>query len=159
MELVLGVPRSRSQVVLERLGAVVVAAIAMPIFIWLSIWVGAQMVNMSLDMGVVATAALSILPMELIVIALVYVLSERLRLGAIVSIVATFIVVSYAINLLGEVLNLPAWVLSLSMFHVYGTPLLSGWQVGSFVGMLVVALALFAVGVAQFARADVQRGT
>lgn len=158
MELVLGVPRSRSRVVLERLGAVVVAAIAMPIFIWLSVWVGAQMVNLSLDMGVVATAALSILPMELIVIALVYVLSERLRLGAIVSIVATFIVVSYAINLLGEVLDLPAWVLSLSMFHVYGTPLLSGWQVGSFVGMLVVALALFAVGVAQFARADVQRG-
>lgn len=158
MELVLGVPSPRSRVVLERLGAVVVAAIAMPILIWLSIWVGAQMVNLSLDMGVVATAALGILPMELIVIALVYVMSERLRLGAIVSIVATFIVVSYAIDLLGRVLNLPEWVLSLSMFHVYGTPILSGWQVGSFVGMLAVALALFAVGVAQFARADVQRG-
>jgi hypothetical protein len=44
------------------------------------------------------------------------------------------------------------------MFHLYGTPMLGGWQAGPFFGMILVALALIALGVAQFSRADVQRG-
>lgn len=158
MEMVLGVPEPRSRIVLERLGAVLVAAIAMPVIIWLSVWFGAQLASMSVDMGKLTAAALGILPMELIVIALVYVLSARLRLGAILSIVSVFIVVSYVIDLLGAALNLPSWALSLSMFHVYGTPIISGWQAGSFFGLLILALALIALGVVQFSRVDVERG-
>jgi ABC-2 type transport system permease protein len=158
MELVLGTPEPRSRVLLERLGAVLVAAIAMPVLIWVSVWVGAQFAAISVDTGKLTAAALGILPMELIVIGLVYVLSERLRLGVILSIVSVFIMASYVIDLLGAALSLPEWVRSLSMFHVYGTPMLGGWQAGPFFGMLAVALALFALGLAQFSRADVERG-
>jgi polyether ionophore transport system permease protein len=158
MEMVLGAPEPRSRVMLERLGAVLVAAIAMPVLIWLSVWVGAQFAAISVDTGKLTAAALGILPMELIVIGLVYVLSERLRLGVILSIASAFIVLSYMLDLLGAALSLPDWVLSLSIFHVYGTPMLGGWQAAPFFGMIAVALALFALGVAQFSRVDVQRG-
>jgi ABC-2 type transport system permease protein len=158
MELVLGTPEPRSRIVLERLGAVLVAAIAMPVLVWLSVWVGAQFAAISIDVGKLTAASLGILPMELIVIGLVYALSERLRLGVILSVVSAFIVVSYVIDLLGAALNLPEWVKSLSIFHVYGTPFLSGWQAGPFFGMIAVALALLVLGFAQFSRVDVERG-
>jgi ABC-2 type transport system permease protein len=158
MEMVLGTPEPRSRIMLERLGAVLVAAIAMPVLVWLSVWIGAQFATISIDTGKLTAAALSILPMELVVIGLVYLMSERLRVGVILSIMSAFIVVSYVIDLLGAALSLPDWVLSLSMFHLYGTPMLGGWQAGPFFGMILVALALIALGVAQFSRADVQRG-
>jgi len=158
MELVLGTPEPRSRIVLERLGAVLVAAIAMPVLVWLSVWAGAQFAAISIDVGKLTAASLGILPMELIVIGLVYALSERLRLGVILSVVSAFIVVSYVIDLLGAALNLPEWVKSLSIFHVYGTPFLSGWQAGPFFGMIAVALALLVLGFAQFSRVDVERG-
>ena len=158
MELVLGTPEPRSRIVLERLGAVLVAAIAMPVLIWLSVWVGAQFAAISIDTGKLTAASLGILPMELIVIGLVYALSERLRLGVILSVVSAFIVVSYVIDLLGAALSLPEWVKSLSIFHVYGTPFLSGWQAGPFFGMIAVALVLLVLGFAQFSRVDVERG-
>jgi ABC-2 type transport system permease protein len=158
MELVLGTPEPRSRIVLERLGAVLVAAIVMPVLVWLSVWVGAQFAAISIDVGKLTAASLGILPMELIVIGLVYALSERLRLSVILSVVSAFIVVSYVIDLLGAALNLPEWVKSLSIFHVYGTPFLSGWQAGPFFGMIAVALALLMLGLAQFSRVDVERG-
>lgn len=158
MELVLSTPMPRYRIVLERFGAVLIAAVVVLLATWLSILVGASITDVRVDAGNVAAASFGILPLELIVAALVYVLAGRLRPGTILGIVSTFVMLAFFAELLHAVLNLPDWVLSLSIFHQYGSPVIDGWQWRPFVAMLGVAALLLATGVVQFTYADVERG-
>jgi len=158
VELVLSTPTPRYRIVLERFGAVLIAAVIVVLTIWVSILLGASLTDVQLDAGNVAAASFGILPLELIVAALVYVLAGRLRPGAILGIVGTFIALSFFVELLHTVLKLPEWAKSLSIFHHYGSPITDGWQWGPFVAMLGIAALLLAIGVIQFTRADIERG-
>jgi ABC-2 type transport system permease protein len=158
MELILSTPRSRSRIVLERFSAICAAAVTAPLAIWLSVLVGARLTDLSLDAGHVFAASFGVLPLELIVAALVYVLAGRLRADAILGIVCAFVALSFFAQLLHAVLNLPDWVMSLSIFHQYGSPITDGWQWGPFVTMLGAAAVLLTLGLAQFTRSDVERG-
>jgi ABC-2 type transport system permease protein len=158
MELVLSTPMPRYRIVLEHFGAVLIAAIVVLLATWLSILVGASLTDVRVDAGNVAAASFGILPLELIVAALVYVLAGRLRPGAILGIVGAFIALSFFVELLHTVLKLPEWVMLLSIFHQYGSPVTDGWQWGPFVAMLGVAALLLATGVVQFTYADIECG-
>jgi ABC-2 type transport system permease protein len=158
MELVLSTPTPRHRVMLEHVGAVLVAAVVVLLATWLSVLAGARMTDLSVDTGHVLAASLGILPLELIVAALVYVLAGRLRPGAILGIISTFVALSFFSQLLHAVLYLPDWVMSLSIFHQYGSPITDGWQWRPFVTMLGIAALLLAIGVVQFTRSDVERG-
>jgi ABC-2 type transport system permease protein len=158
MELILSTPRPRSRIVLERFGAVLVSALAAPLAIWLSVLVGARLTDLRVDVGHVLAASFGILPLELIVAALVYVLAGRLRAGSILGIVGTFVALAFFDELLHAVLNLPDWVMSLSIFHQYDSPITDGWQWRPFVTMLGIAAVLLTLGVVQFIRSDVERG-
>lgn len=146
------------RIVLERFGAVFIAAVVVLLATWLSIQVGASMTDVRVDAGNVAAASFGILPLELIVAALVYVLAGRLHPGTILGIVGTFIALSFFVELLHTVLKLPEWAKLLSIFHQYGSPVTDGWQWGPFLAMLGVAALLLATGVVQFTYADVERG-
>ncbi len=159
MELVLSEPKSRYRIALERFAAALVAALAATVVTWLCVLLGAAIANISVDVGNVAAASFSILPLELIVISLVYLLAERLRSGAILGIATVFIALSFFIEWLRSLLNLPDWVVSLSMFHQYGNPITDGFKWQPFFGMLGVALALLVIGLVQFTRGDVARGS
>jgi len=102
---------------------------------------------------------LGILPLELIVAALVYVLAGRLRPGAIVILSGTFVALSFFVELLHTLLKLPEWVMSLSIFHQYGSPIIDGWQWRPFVTMLGEAFVLLTLGLIQFTISDVERGS
>ncbi len=158
LELVLGTPVPRWRVALERYGAVLVAAVAALLFIWLGILLFAQASSFSVDAGRVAVASLAMLPLELITVSLVFALAGLIPPGAVIGIMSVFLGVSFLAYLLKTLLKLPDWVLNLSIFHQYGTPLLDGLNWGAFVGMLLVALALLALGVWQFAVRDVEVG-
>jgi ABC-2 type transport system permease protein len=157
LEVVLSTPESRTRVVLERFAAVLIPLVLVPLLIWPSVLAGAAIVDLSVDPGQVASAAFGILPLELIVASLVFLLAGRLPSGVILGITALFIGVSYFAELLHQLLNLPDWVLSLSVFHQYGMPLTDGLNWGAFFAMTGIAVVLLVLGVVQFDRADVSR--
>jgi ABC-2 type transport system permease protein len=158
LELVLSTPQSRWRVILERYGAVLVAVVAAPLFIWLAILLFAQASSFSVDPGGIAVASLGMLPLELVTASLVYALAGLIPPGAVIGIMSAFLGVSFLADLLKTLLKLPDWVVNLSIFHQYGNPLLDGLNGGAFVGMLLVALALLAVGGWQFSARDVEVG-
>jgi ABC-2 type transport system permease protein len=158
LELVLGTPRSRSRLLLERFGAVLLMAILASVFAWLSIVVAALIGNISIDQSKVIAASFSMLPLALIVIGLVYALAGRLRYGALLGIVAAYIALGFLVEFLKTLLNLPDWLISLSIFHQYGSPATDGMNWGTFLGMTGVAIVLLVIGFVQFRYADVERG-
>jgi ABC-2 type transport system permease protein len=158
LELVLSAPRSRWRVILERYGAVLAAAVAAPLGIWLGILLCAQAIGFSLDAGRVALASLGMLPLELITASLVYALAGLMPPGAIMGIMSVFLGISFLAEILKALLKLPDWVLNLSIFHQYGNPILDGLNWQTFAGMLLIAAALLALGVWQFSMRDVDRG-
>ncbi len=158
LELVLGTPRSRSRLLLERFGAVLLMALLASVFAWLAIVVAALVGNISIDQSKVIAASFSMLPLALIVIGLVYALAGRLRYGTVLGIVAAYIALGFLVEFLKTLLNLPDWLISLSIFHQYGNPATDGMNWGTFLGMTGVALVLLVIGFVQFRYADVERG-
>ena len=158
LELVLGTPVPRWRVVLERYAAVLAAAVAAPLCIWLAILLVAQASSFSVDAGRAAEASFGMLPLALITASLVYALAGVIPPGAVIGVMSAFLGVSFLADVLKTLLKLPDWVLNLSIFHQYGTPLLDGLNWGAFVGMLLVALAMLAVGAWQFSARDVEVG-
>lgn len=158
MELVLSTPMPRYRIVLERFGAVLIAAVVIVFVIWFSILAGASLTDLRVNAGNVAAASFGILPLELITVSLVYVLAGRLHSGAILGVVGTFLALSFFVELMQSLLKLPEWATSLSIFHHYGSPIIEGWQWGSSGIMLGVSGVLLAIGIVQFAHADVERG-
>jgi ABC-2 type transport system permease protein len=78
--------------------------------------------------------------------------------GAVVGIFSLYIGVSYLAELLKTLLKLPAWVVNVSIFQQFGTPIKDGISWGPFLGMLGAALVLLLLGVWQFSVRDVDRG-
>jgi putative exporter of polyketide antibiotics len=106
----------------------------------------------------VAVASIGILPLELITASLVFALAGLIPPGAVIGIMSAFLGLSFVAELLKTPLKLPDWVAGLSIYQQYGSPVLDGLNWGAFVGMLIIALALLAVGVWQFSARDVERG-
>jgi ABC-2 type transport system permease protein len=132
--------------------------VAAPLAIWLSILASARLTDLRVDAGHVFAASFGILPLELIVAALVYVLAGRLRAATILGIVCASVSLSFFAQLLHAVLNVPDWVLSLSISHQYGSPITDGWQWRPFVTLLGEAFVLLTFSLVQFTRSDVERG-
>lgn len=158
LELLLGTPTSRQRMLLERFGAVLLVVILAPVLAWLATVVAAQIANLSIDQGHVIAASFSMLPPALIIAGLVYALAGRLRYGAVLGIVTAYIVLAFLSEFLKALLNLPNWLLSLSIFHQYGSPATDGMNWGAFLGMTGVAIVLLVIGLVQFRYVDVERG-
>jgi ABC-2 type transport system permease protein len=154
LEVVLSTPRSRVQLLLERFLAVVVMALASTLVVFLAILAGVHVASLSIGIEQLAAACLAIVPLQLFIAALVYALAGRLPYGAVVGVVATFLVASFLAEFLRQTLDLPSWLVGLSMFHQYGSPLTDGLAWGSFLAMLGIATALLGLGAAQFRHAD-----
>jgi len=154
LEVVLSTPRSRVQLLLERFLAVVVMALASTLVVFLVVLAGVQVASLSIGIEQLAAACLAIVPLQLLTAALVHALAGRLPYGAVVGVVATFLVASFLAEFLRQTLDLPSWLVGLSMFHQYGSPLTDGLAWGSFLAMLGIATALLGLGAAQFRHAD-----
>jgi ABC-2 type transport system permease protein len=158
LELVLDTPRSRPRIMLERFGAICLLALLAPILTWLAILIGTRIDNFSIDQGHVVAASFSMLPPALIIMGLVYALAGRLRYGAVLGCLSAYIALAFLTAFLKEVLQLPDWVMSLSIFYQYGNPMTAGMNWAAFLGMTGIALVLVVIGLVQFRYADVERG-
>ena len=158
LELVFSTPQARPRVLLERIGANTLLVLLTPILTWLVITIGAQIDNLNVDQGRVLAASFSMLPPALIAIGAVYALAGRLRYGAVLGILTGYLVLSYLEESLEGNIQIPNWLMSLSIFHLYGNPIFQGMNWTNFLGMTAVAVALLVIGLVQFRYADIELG-
>jgi polyether ionophore transport system permease protein len=158
LELIFSTPQSRPRVLLERFGANVLIILLATVLTWLTLTIGAQLMNLSINQGRLLAASFSMLPPALITIGLVYALAGRLRYGAVLGIATAYLVLSYVQESFEGNIQFPGWVMSLSMFHVYGDPIFLGMNWTNFLGMTAVGLALLVIGLLQFRSVDIELG-
>jgi ABC-2 type transport system permease protein len=158
LELVLATPLPRWRVYLAAWGAVVVALVAAPLVLWLVTAINVRAWGLQVAGDRLAVAFLGLVPLEAIVAALVFLPAGRLSAGATGGGIGGFLLLSFLAELLATPLNLPAWVVKLSLFHHYGTPLIAAPNWGAWFAMTVLGAAVLALGLARFAHGDIQRG-
>jgi ABC-2 type transport system permease protein len=158
LELVFSTPQPRPRVLLESFGANVFVVLLAPLLTWLALTIGAQIINLNVDQGRLLAASFSMLPPALITLGLVYALAGRLRYGAVLGIATVYLVLSYLQESLEGNIQFPGWVMSLSVFHLYGNPAFLGMNWTNFLGMTVVAIALLIIGLVQFRYLDIEVG-
>jgi ABC-2 type transport system permease protein len=119
-----------------------------------AVLLGVAWFGVSLDTGGVVVAAALLVPLGMVFAAAGGVLSALLPRGT-VTVLSGLAVVSYLLFTLGPMFKLPAWVLDLSMFQLYGTPLVEGLFVAGLVALLATAGAGIAGSLAAFQRREV----
>jgi polyether ionophore transport system permease protein len=158
LELIFSTPQSRPRVLLERFGANALIVLLAPVLTWLTLTIGAQLANLAVDQGRLLAASFSMFPPALIAMGLVYAVSGRLRYGAVLGIVTAYLVLSYLQESLEGNIQFPGWLMSLSIFHLYGNPAFLGMNWTNFLGMVGVAIVLLIIGLVQFRYADIEVG-
>jgi polyether ionophore transport system permease protein len=158
LELIFSTPYSRPRVQLESLGANILVVLLAPVLTWLAITIGAQLANLNVNQGRVLAASFSMLPLALITIGAVYALAGRLRYRAVLGILTAYLALSFLEETLEGAIQMPSWVMSLSIFHLYGNPIFLGMNWENFLGVTGVAIALLVIGLVQFRSADIELG-
>ena len=158
LELILATPNSRSRILLERFGANVLVVLLAPILTWFAILIGAQLAHLAVDQGRIFAASFNMFPMALITIGLVYAMAGRLRYAAVLGLLSAYIALSFMQELLEGMIPMPSWVMSLSIFHLYGNPIFLGVNWNNFLAMTAVALLLLVISLLQFRSADIELG-
>lgn len=158
LELVFSTPQSRPRVLLESFGANLLVVLLAPVLTWLALTIGAQIANLDVDQGRLLAASFAMLPPALITMGLVYAASGRLRYGAVLGIVTAYLILSYLQESLEGNIQFPGWLMSLSIFHLYGNPVFLGMNWTNFLGMIAVAVVLLVIGLVQFRNADIELG-
>jgi ABC-2 type transport system permease protein len=158
LEVLFSTPQSRGKVLLARFGANVLVVLLAPILTWLAVLIGAQLAHLAVNQGRIFAASFNMFPMALITLGLVYALAGRLRYAALVSLLSAYIVLSYIEELFEGTITMPAWLMDLSIFHVYGNPVFLGVNWTNFLGMTGVAVVLLVISLVQFRHADIALG-
>jgi len=158
LEVLFSTPQSRGKVLLERFGANVLVVLLAPILTWLVILIVTQLAHLAVNQGRIFAASLNMFPMALITLGLVYALAGRLRYAALVGLLSAYLIVSYIEELFEGSITMPAWLMNLSIFHVYGNPVFLGINWTNFLGMTAVAVALLVISLIQFRYADIRPG-
>ncbi|HCI82874.1 MAG TPA: hypothetical protein DHW02_24650, partial [Ktedonobacter sp.] len=158
LELIFSTPNSRQKVLLQRFAVAFAVTLLATVLIWLLIVIGARLMNIDVDQGRIAAASFTMFPPAFLTISLVYALAGRLRYNPLFFLVLAYLVLAYLEESLEGNFKIPTWVMSLSIFHLYGNPIFLGINWGNFLGMLGAAIVLLIVSVMQFRSADIARG-
>jgi ABC-2 type transport system permease protein len=158
MELVLSTPHTRIRLFWEHFLVVLLQVIIAPVLVWLAVLLSAQASNIAVDNGHIAAASFGILPIELVIVSLIYACAGRLRSTMIVSLITLYLICAFMLEWLHSLLNLPDWINWLSLFHAYGNPITDGWQWTPNIVMIGIALVLLIIGIVQFSTGDIDKG-
>ncbi len=158
LEVLFSIPQSRGKILLARFGANVLVVLLAPILTWLVILIMAQLAHLNVDQGRIFAASFNMFPMALITLGLVYALAARLRYAAVLGCLSAYLVLSFMQELLEGTITFPSWLMSLSIFHLYGNPVFLGVNWSNFLGMIGVAVVLLVISLIQFRYADISPG-
>ena len=156
-ELVLATPQPRLTVLLARFGALTTMTIIIGILTLAATALASTASGLALDVGNLAAATLSIIPLALLVAALGYLFSGWLHTAIDTGLLSFLLVIWFFITFVGPGLNWPDGVLRLSAFYYYGTPLLHGLSLANTLGVLAVALMALVLASARFVYKDIGR--
>lgn len=154
LELVCPVPRWR--VYLQRFGAALVAAgIAIALvaaaFGLVGAWVGVHIVWRD-----AVVALLLLLPLAGIVVAFGFAVAAW-RPGAVAAITGAVVAASFFLDAFAPLFGWPEGIRRLSIFRLYGEPLLSGVQWGNLLALIAMSAVFIVGGTLAFARKDIAR--
>ncbi|HXO67227.1 MAG TPA: hypothetical protein VN863_04460 [Candidatus Dormibacteraeota bacterium] len=156
LEMVLSAPVARWRVVPERAAAFLIGTAVIIAISSVAFYLAAVSANIGLHVGDLAVASLALVPYVLSFAAGGAVLASVVP-RATVSVLTTVAFLSYLVTELGPLMKLPDWVLKLSVFSLYGTPLTSGvYWTGMWILLAVVAVG-FGLAAALMQRRDVGR--
>ncbi len=156
-DVALSVPLPRWRILLESYLALLVPSLLVAAAVWLGILFGAALEGLSINATHALSAGVMLIPLCLLPAAVAYVLATWLRAGVVLGVLGGALGISYVLELVKDLLNLPAWVLNLSIFHLYGTPMTSGINWGAFAGMMLLAALLVGIAAYTFNRSDLAR--
>jgi ABC-2 type transport system permease protein len=157
LELLLSTPLPRPLVILTKFSAVVVALMIVAALIFASVALTGAVVDFTLDPARLAQAAFGLVLVGLVVAAFGYLLSGWLRTVTVTGILSALLLASFVITLLGHLFKWPNFLLQLSIFEQYGTPLLDGLRASHALGLLIVAAATLTMATMRFSRKDLAR--
>lgn len=154
-ELLLATPQSRWSLLLGRYAAFVTSLLIQAAVLLAAVLVTAATQNVALDDGKVVAAVGGILPIALVTGSVGYLLATWVRANAVTGILGALLAGSFAVELLGGILNWPDWTQKLSIFTLYGNPLVKGLDWGNTLALLAVAVVALVVATWRFARKDI----
>ncbi len=158
LDMILSTPYQRWHVALQTYLATLVGFVALVLATAIGVLVAAQFTGLTIEIGRVFAASFAFIPPMMVVAGAVYLLGARLRSGTVTSIVGTYLGVAFFIDLLQSLLNFPDWVLKLSIFNAYGTPMLTGVDWISSLAMLAIGLLFTGAGIYLFQTGDMRQG-
>jgi ABC-2 type transport system permease protein len=157
LDLLLAAPHARELVILARFSALTIAVVAVTGAIFVSVGVTAALGHYSLNRARLAQAAFGIVPIAVLVAATGYLLSGWLRSATVTGTLIALILGSFMVTLLGSVFRWPPYVMRLSIFEQYGTPLVDGLHPTRVLGLLAMSALILAAATRRFATKDLVR--
>ncbi len=154
VEMLLSAPISRTRIVIERALEFAVASLLIVAGGYIGVAAKAPGSGLNLDAGHVFTASLLMWPFALAFGGLGVAVASRWPRVA-VPLLATFAVVEYFLGDLAPLFKLPDWVANLSVFHLYGNPVVGSISWTPVVSMTLVFLVGFAAAVILMRQKDV----
>jgi ABC-2 type transport system permease protein len=154
VEMLLSVPISRTRVVIERALEFAVASLLIVMGGYIGVAATAPGSGLNLDAGHLFTASALLWPFALAFGGLGVALVSRWPRIA-VPFLATFAVVEYILGDLAPLFKLPGWVANLSVFHLYGNPVVGSVSWTPALSMTLVFLAGFAAALVLMRQRDV----
>jgi ABC-2 type transport system permease protein len=125
LEMELSAPVARWRVVLERALALALAALVVIGISSTGFYLGAVVTNINVPVGDLLVASVLLVPFVLAFAAVGALFASRVP-RATVAVLTTVAFFSYLITELGPLLKMPDWLLKLSLFSLYGSPMTSG---------------------------------
>ncbi|HEX6819962.1 MAG TPA: ABC transporter permease subunit [Ktedonobacterales bacterium] len=156
-DLLLATPHSRRRVMLARYFAFVTSLLTITAVLLVATLVAAARASLALDYGLVVEAAVGILPIALVVASVGYLLAGWVHSGAVTGVLGALLALSFVVQLFGPLFSWPDWTQRLSLFALYGSPLIKGLEWGTMVALLAIAVVALGLGTWRFARKDVGR--
>jgi ABC-2 type transport system permease protein len=154
VEMLLSAPISRSRVIVERALEFALASLLIVIAGYLGVAVQLPFSGLNLDGGRVFTASLLLWPFALAFGGLGVAVASRWPRIA-VTFLAAFAVVEYFLGDLAPLFKLPDWMANLSVFHLYGNPVLGSISWTPALSMLLVFVLGFGAALILMRRRDV----
>lgn len=142
LELVLSQPVPRWRVVVERVAALAAGSLLIVLAVSLAIAFVAPSQQVTVSTSDLLRAGIPLVPFALLFGTLGATLTARFPRLA-VGLLGGYVVVAYLVFQLGPLLDWPDWLLHLSVFNLYGNPLVNGVDWPALWGVTAVAVAGF----------------
>jgi ABC-2 type transport system permease protein len=156
LDMLLGNPIPRWQLIMSRFASMAVGLVVILALLWVFTWLPTPFLDESLPPLDLFWAVLNLVPFSLVFGGLALVLSALLRRSALaIAIPAALLVAMYVVNGLAGSVPSFADARYASLFHYYGSAIMDGIDWLSFLVLLALSLALALLAVPLFRRRDI----